>query len=249
MNKEALVELSNICKEKQIEKGISLEVLFDITKIQMDIIEKLLNDEEYVIKNFPYSKFLLLQIAKALEIDIEEFKKKLTIKDDNKSKDGLDFKKVKKTINTAVVSVLTISTMIYASTLNNQNDNEDTLFKYLQQTSKDNKLNEEKNLLQNSYSEIDNIQENKIEFIAEGDIWLTAYVDGIERVIKLKKGESKTITFFSKIKIETLGNPQNLIINFKGQKVKLGLDKKILHNIFIDNEGIFINGYNQLYNS
>jgi hypothetical protein len=249
MNKEALLELANICKEKKREKGITSEALFEITKIQADIIEKLLNDEEYILKNFPYSKFLLLQIARALEIDIEDFKRKLKIKDDIKTKDNVDFKKVKKTINTAVVSVLTISTMIYASTLNNTKNNDDNIYKYLEQNKTANNQSESKILLNNSYSELDNIQENKIEFIAEGDIWLTAYIDGIEKVIKLKKGERKTVTFFSKIKIETLGNPQNLTINFKGKKVKLSPNKKILHNIFIDNEGIFINGYNQLYNS
>jgi transcriptional regulator with XRE-family HTH domain len=248
MNKEALLELANICREKQKEKNVSLQTLFDITKIQISIIEKLLNDEEYVINNFPYSKFLLLQIAKALDIDVDEFQKKLSLTDDPKTGGNVDFKKVKKVINSSVTIVLTISTMIYAYSLDGRNNIENNILKYLQKekASKEDKAAEKYALLNKSADSLSKIEENKIVLVASGDVWLTAYIDGFERVIKLKKGESKTITFFHKIKIETLGNPSNLTVKFKGKSVKFNSAKKILHNIFIDHEGIFINGYNKL---
>jgi energy-converting hydrogenase A subunit M len=246
MNKEVLLELAKICREKREERGVSLRALFDTTRIQMDIIEKLLSDEEYILRNYPYSKFLLMQVARALDIDVDEFEKQLTLKEDVKSKDNVDFKKVKKTVNTAVVSVLAISTMIYASTLNSKLSANNILSKYLKEKKVESKENNTYIALKDSSNSLDSIQENKIELVAKDNVWLTAYIDGIERVIKLKKGEKKDIYFFSKIKIETLGNPKNLVINFKGKEVRFNSDKKILHNIFIDAEGIFINGYNKL---
>jgi len=43
-----------------------------------------------------------------------------------------------------------------------------------------------------------------------------------------------------------VGNADNLFISFKGKTVKLTENSKILHNIFIDDEGVFLNGYNIL---
>ncbi|NPA54590.1 MAG: hypothetical protein GXO21_08010 [Aquificae bacterium] len=79
---------------------------------------------------------------------------------------------------------------------------------------------------------------------ANSDIWLTAYVDGKEVILKLKKGEKKKITFCKKIRFETIGNANKLEVVFDNKKVKLSQNRKILHNVFVDSEGIFINGYN-----
>ncbi|NPA12779.1 MAG: hypothetical protein GXO45_02200, partial [Aquificae bacterium] len=43
-------------------------------------------------------------------------------------------------------------------------------------------------------------------------------------------------------KFETIGNADNLIIIFN--KKSIDFNNKIIHNLFVDAEGVFFNGYN-----
>ncbi len=240
---QLLLELSNRCKEKRKEKRLSLEDIYKLTYIPIDILNKLEMDEEY-IKNNPYSKFLLKFIAKVLKVDISDIEELLNKPEEIKSKNSLD---IKKGINTTVSIVLSLSTIIYASNINKENKNPDKFEVYLKLISEENNETVSQKLTYAS-SGNQNLQneEKIITFKAKGKVWLTAYIDGNEKVIKLTKGDKVNVKFYNKIKIETVGNADNLFITFKGKTVKLSENSKILHNIFIDDEGVFLNGYNIL---
>ncbi|MGC9006201.1 MAG: helix-turn-helix domain-containing protein, partial [Sulfurihydrogenibium sp.] len=80
---------------------------------------------------------------------------------------------------------------------------------------------------------------------SEGDVWITLSIDGEKKIINLKEGETKTIYFNEKISFETIGNADKLKIIFDGQEVKIS-GREIIHNVFVDSEGVFYNGYNVL---
>ncbi|RUM61852.1 MAG: hypothetical protein DSY59_01135, partial [Persephonella sp.] len=59
MNKqELLIELSNRCKEERLKRNISLKELHNLTKIPIDVLRNLEENEDYIMNN-PYSKYLL----------------------------------------------------------------------------------------------------------------------------------------------------------------------------------------------
>jgi hypothetical protein len=45
--------------------------------------------------------------------------------------------------------------------------------------------------------------------------------------------------------LDTVGNADKLNIIYGDQEVKIS-DREIIHNVFVDSEGIFYNGYNVL---
>ncbi len=245
MNKKTLIELSNICKETRKLQGLSLEELKFITKIPVDILDRLENDTIFLEQNYPYSKYLLKVIARSLDVDISELEHKLQDKEDIENISRFDLERLKKGVNTSITSLLAFSTLIYAATFNNDNEKNNNFYKFLtlissnseEQTGKNNEIIEDNQI----------VEPIEIKFIASGDSWITAYIDGEEKVIKLKKGDEKTVKFFYKIKVETLGNPQNLKVYFKNRLISFKDKHKIIHNIFIDKDGIFVNGYNILY--
>lgn len=87
--------------------------------------------------------------------------------------------------------------------------------------------------------------EKVITLKSEGDVWITAIIDGEKIIFNLKEGESKTIRFENKVTFETIGNVNQLTMILNGQEVSLKY-REIVHNIFVDEEGIFYNGYNIL---
>ncbi|MCX7739069.1 MAG: hypothetical protein N2Z80_06650 [Hydrogenothermaceae bacterium] len=87
--------------------------------------------------------------------------------------------------------------------------------------------------------------EKVITLKSEGDVWITAIIDGEKIIFNLKEGESKTIRFENKVTFETIGNVNQLTMILNGKEVSLK-DREIVHNIFADEEGIFYNGYNIL---
>lgn len=80
---------------------------------------------------------------------------------------------------------------------------------------------------------------------SNGDVWITASIDGEKKIFNIKEGEVKVITFTNKIAFETIGNVHQLIMVFDDKEISLK-DKEIIHNVFVDGEGIFYNGYNLL---
>ncbi len=246
MNKqELLIELSNRCRDERLKRNISLKELHNITRIPIDVLKNLEENEDYIINN-PYSKYLLKFIAKNLNIDISDIEAILNKPEDEEISNKLD---IKKGINTTISTVLAMSTILYAANVNKIKKHPDKFEIYLKLISEENNTQSNKSLYEyNPNPSISKFKEKKIKFVANGKVWFTAYIDGIERVIKLSPNEEKEIKFFSKIKIETVGNANELFINFKDKTVKLTDNSKILHNIFIDEEGVFINGYNILQN-
>lgn len=89
------------------------------------------------------------------------------------------------------------------------------------------------------------LQVKSITLKSSGDVWITASVDGEKTIFNIKDGETKTITFQNKIAFETIGNVHQLTIQFGNQEVSFK-DKEVIHNVFVDEEGIFYNGYNVL---
>lgn len=86
---------------------------------------------------------------------------------------------------------------------------------------------------------------SSITLKSSGDVWITATIDGEKTIFNIKEGETKTITFQNKIAFETIGNVHQLTIQFGDQEVSFK-DKEVIHNVFVDEEGIFYNGYNVL---
>lgn len=89
------------------------------------------------------------------------------------------------------------------------------------------------------------IQIRSITLKSSGDVWITATIDGEKTIFNIKDGETKTINFQNKIAFETIGNVNYLTIQFGEQEVSFK-DKEVIHNVFVDEEGIFYNGYNVL---
>ena len=244
MNKnELLLELSNRCKNERLNRNISLKELYDITKIPVDVLNSLENDENYIVNN-PYSKYLLKLIAKNLNLDISDIEKLLNKPEETKVNRNFD---IRKGINTTVSTILAMSTIIYATNVNKIKNTPDKFETYLKLISEEDNYPKNPNMYNyNPVSSASMYSEKEISFIAKGKVWFTVYIDGVEKVIKLSKDEEKKLKFNNKIKFETVVNADKLIINFKGKTVKLSDNSKILHNIFVDEEGIFINGYNLL---
>lgn len=86
---------------------------------------------------------------------------------------------------------------------------------------------------------------NSITLKSSGDVWITATIDGEKTIFNIRDGETKTITFQNKIAFETIGNVHQLTIQFGDQEVSFK-DKEVIHNVFVDEEGVFYNGYNVL---
>jgi len=242
---ELLIELANRCREERLRRNIPLKGLHNITRIPIDVLKNLEENEDYIINN-PYSKYLLKFIAKNLNIDISDIEAILNKPEEEKVSNNLD---IKKGINTTISTVLAMSTILYAANVSKIKSHPDKFEIYLKLISEENNTQSNKSLYDyNPNPSISKFEEKKIKFVANDKVWLTAYIDGVEKVIKLSPNEEKEIKFFNKIKVETVGNADELFINFKGKTVKLTDNSKILHNIFIDEEGIFINGYNILQN-
>ncbi len=246
MNKqELLIELSNRCRDERLKRNITLKELHNITKIPIDVLRNLEENEDYIINN-PYSKYLLKFIAKNLNVDISDIEAILNKPEEEKVNNKFD---IKKGVNTTISTVLAMSTILYAANVNKIKSHPDKFETYLKLISEEGNISSNKSLYDYNPNPSNlKFEEKKIKFIAHGKVWFTAYIDGTEKVIKLLPSEEKEIKFFNKIKVETVGNADKLFITFKGKTVKLTDNSKILHNIFIDEEGIFINGYNVLQN-
>ncbi len=230
-----LIEIASRCKERREELGISRQQLRDKTKIPVDIIEKLEEDQEY-IKKEPYARFLIKQIALTLDVQfdldeqIEKTKPKPVETEKNK---GFVFRLLKLSFLSSL-----LFTFFFLSASFDRPEKSQKFYEFLSIKNTDSKTKE--NIYENQNKPIP----TSITLKATGNVWLTVYIDNVQQIIKLKKGERKNIRFKEKIKIETVGNPKDLVIMFNNKPVKLSYSKKILHNIFIDSDGIFLNGYN-----
>lgn len=244
----ALSEIGKILKEEREKRGLSLREVHQRTKISMETLRNIEEDPQY-IQEEPYAKFLIKQLIKEYNLDIKLEEPKQEVKIETPEHKP---KKVNKTAAAIIVTLFHVFriafvvgvfvSLIYLSKTTTASNMKDKLVELITSPTK-HFSNQPIEIV--SYREI-NENGKKIDDIvlkANADIWLTAYVDGKETILKLKKGETKKITFCNKIRFETIGNADNLEVVFNNKKVKLS-QKKVLHNVFVDSKGIFINGYN-----
>ena len=234
-----LITAGKLCKEEREKRGLSREDLHNITKIPVDIIRRLEEDENYLKKD-PYAYFLMKVLIEYYNLDIELDKedkkegKTESIKNEEKKeeKQGFFFKFFK-TVFAFLVGLIFV--MINTSGKSKKENDITEFFQLIGNPQPENKWIE---IREGSTEK--GIQ--KISLKAKDYVWITAYVDGKEKVIKLKKGQKIRLSFKQKIKFETIGNADNLIIIF--DKKKVDFEKKVVHNLFVDGEGVFYNGYN-----
>ncbi len=246
----ALSEIGRILKEERIKRGLSLDDIHRKTKISKDVLKEI-EENPYYIEKEPYARFLIKQLIKELDIPIK-IEEKI-------SEESIDTKVIDKKpersspyITAAILFlfhffrfsfvIITFLTLFYLSQTTTVSHVKDRL---LELVSFSTYLN--KNPIEIvSYTEVhrDGKKIDDIVLKANSDIWLTAYIDGKEVILKLKKGETKKLTFCNKIRFETIGNATDLEMVFNNKKVKVSHNRKIIHNVFVDSEGIFINGYN-----
>lgn len=149
--------------------------------------------------------------------------------------DKISIKKLELTKYMTHLAILIILLVfVYANALYNQKELEVT-----------NKILDQSQLTQSKIIAEKPAQVRSITLKSTGDVWITAMIDGEKTIFNIKDGETKTINFQNKIAFETIGNVNQLIIQFGEQEVSFK-DKEVIHNIFVDEEGIFYNGYNVL---
>ena len=233
-----LIQASKICKDEREKRGLSREDIHKATKLPIDIIRRLEEDENY-LKKEPYAYFQMKVLLNHFgineeltrEISPEEPKKEREEKIEYQPKSS--FFKFFKGVFGALI--LVFFTALSFSFKEKDEDNFTSFLSLLNSTPEENTKPQE-----NPVRNIKNIK--NIHLKAKNYVWITAYVDGKEKVIKLTKGQSIKLKFNKKIKFETIGNANNLVIIFDNRKV--ALNQKIIHNLFVDNEGVFYNGYN-----
>ncbi len=228
--------LRKLLRETRIEKGLSYNDLRKKTKIPSDIIKKIEEDEDFVEKNI-YARMFLKQLLKTLGVsaEIQVYVKQEKI--ENQENINIDGKLVNTSLGLTVLSGFIFMSLAFKG----ENSSQDLqAYKIILETKP---IVEE----QKPYVEIEDkksIVERAKSIIlkAESDVWITASVDGELEIINLKSGEEAEISFFNKVVFETIGNAKSLKINFNDREVVI--KKEIVHNLFVDSDGIFLNGYN-----
>jgi transcriptional regulator with XRE-family HTH domain len=226
------MKISDNIKSARIGKGLTIEELSSLAGVSIDIIEKIEKDEEFVLKD-PYGRLYAKKLCQFLQLDCNipsETVKINLIKEKNHSFS----QKVSKFFPHLFAGFILIA-FIYA----NANLNKNTTFQVKPVQHKE----ETKQVTITSEN-----QDNKITYIvlkADDEVWITATIDGEKTIFNIKKGEEKTLYFENKIVFDTVGNADKLEIIFGDQEVKIS-DREIIHNVFVDSEGIFYNGYNVL---
>lgn len=232
-----LIQAGKLCKEEREKRGLRREDIHKATKIPVDIIRRLEEDENY-LKNDPYAYFLMKVLLNYFKLDVEISRKIEEKKEEKKLE-----KKEEKTnfilkFFKTIFGSLALFFLIFLFSQNKENSKEDKLTKFFQAITYPSMEKPEKFL-----TEPKKINIRKIDLKAKDYVWITVYVDGKEKVIKIKNGQKVKLFFEKKIRFETIGNANNLEITFNKKKIKLS-GKKIVHDLFVDSEGIFFNGYN-----
>jgi len=233
-----LITAGKLCKEEREKRGLSREELHRITKIPVDIIRRLEEDENYLRKD-PYAYFLMKVLIDYFQLDIQlsrenekEKKEKPEKQEEKEERQGFFFRFFK-----AVFTFLIILTLGILG-ISSDKEEEDDFHKFLQAFAYP---HPEPEPLVNEQPAQEK-REKTISLKAYDYVWLTAYIDGQEKVIKLKKGQKLNLPFKEKIKFETIGNANNLVIIFDGKKVDF--EREVIHNLYVDGAGVFFNGYN-----
>ncbi|SNZ03710.1 Helix-turn-helix domain-containing protein [Persephonella hydrogeniphila] len=234
-----LITAGKLCKEEREKRGLSREEVHKVTKIPIDIIRRLEEDENYLRKD-PYAYFLMkilmdyLQLDIQLQKDFDEAPKKTKKKQqkDSQEKENI-FIRFFKTM--FVFSLSSLFVMLNFSEKKEEKNDLENFFALIGDYTVE----------RNDLPVVKNKSSKKVEYIglkAKDHVWITAYIDGNEKVIKLKKGQRINLSFKDKIKFETIGNANSLVLIFDNKQVDF--ERKVIHNLFVDSEGVFYNGYN-----
>lgn len=219
------MRLGEIIKVEREVKGISVSELSKQTSIPESVILRIEQDPEYT--NTPHGLLQAKALMNFLNIDHSYIPKQeeLPIKPPKSKPYILQY--LVNGLILVLFFVFVYANAVYKGSVNVQvNQSSSPSF---QQTSEES----------SSY-----VFEKVITLKSEGDVWITAIVDGEKSIFNIKEGEIKTIRFQNKVAFETIGNANQLVMVLNGQEVSL--DREIVHNVFVDEEGIFYNGYNIL---
>jgi len=237
-----LITAGKLCKEEREKRGLSREELHRITKIPVDIIRRLEEDENYLRKD-PYAYFLMKVLVSYYNLDIqltrdfdtqEQTEKPVEHREEEKEeRQGFFFRFFK-----AVFTFVVIFTAGFLG-LSSKDKNDDDFLEFLHAFTYPHPEPASHTAIIDATSKSGT---KKISLKANDYVWLTAYIDGREKVIKLRKGQRMRLSFKNKIRFETIGNADNLVIIYEDKKVDF--EKKVVHNLFVDGEGVFFNGYN-----
>ncbi|MCX7759570.1 MAG: helix-turn-helix domain-containing protein [Hydrogenothermaceae bacterium] len=226
------MELGEVIKKKRESARLTIEDLSEKSSIPVKIIEKIEEDPEYI--KTPYGKLQAKAIMKFLNIDYD-IKINNTdtevYKPSEKRYSNILIKSVKLIPHIAILVIFSI--YIHATAKNSPSEPKVSL----------NNTVDIKPTLENQTDTSDS--QKQIILKSNGDVWITASIDGEKKIFNIKEGEVKVITFTNKIAFETIGNVHQLIMVFDDKEISLK-DKEIIHNVFVDGEGIFYNGYNLL---
>ncbi|MEZ0323827.1 MAG: helix-turn-helix domain-containing protein [Hydrogenothermaceae bacterium] len=228
------MKLGDLIKEKRESAGLTIKDISDNTSIPVNIIEKIENDPEYL--NTPYGKLQAKAIMKFLNIDYEA---EASNKDNREVSQPSERRYTKILIKSLrllphIAALVILSMYIHATAKNSPSE-----FRILiSNPTTDTKIASE------NITKIQNSQK-QIILKSNGDVWVTASIDGEKQIFNIKEGEVKVINFTNKVAFETIGNVNQLVMVFGDKEISLK-DKEIIHNVFVDEEGIFYNGYNLL---
>ncbi len=228
-----------LLKKEREKQNVSLKELSKKLKIPIFVLKKLEEDEKYIEENYPYSILMLKSIAKELNIKNLNFEESKSTKEKNFEKIEENKNKARnfdKPLKDKFLSIFRIGSLSIII----------SIFIIISYSFKDKSKTEipEYKLSSKNFEEDFNISyvSSPLVLVATNDIWISADIDGKKEVISLKKGQSKTIPFKNNIHFETIGNADSLTIIYNGKKVSFS--NKVIHNIFVDAEGIFKDGYN-----
>lgn len=242
-------DIQELIKREREKKNISLDYLSSKLKTTKAIIQSVENDEEFVEKNKPYSLYLLKAICSELNLNSpEEDIKSCNLENENieqdKNKEEPFFSTIKEKIfnifKLSFLLIILFPTFIYIYFLNNEMElNNNEIISYAYEIPATNTKT-----IKNEIEDSLNPQKN-IYIISKNKTWISAKVDGKDKVYTLSKNKKINITFKEKIHFITIGNANDVIIYYKGKKITFK-NKKLVHHIFVDDTGIFKNGYNIL---
>ncbi len=244
--------LGKLLKETRISKGKSIDYLFMKTRIPKDIIKRIENEPDFLEKN-AYAKIFFKQLCKELDINIEEFEKKEeTLSEkikkleqaetNNKSSQNSKIFSTK-IVNTAVSFTVLFSLILLSMSFKERNS-EDPFNIVMKSKITDETNKEVEQKTNKKIRKQDSILGKTVLLKANATVWITAIIDGRSRVLTLHKGEKRLIPFDKKIVFETIGNSKDLVIKYNNKEIVI--TKEIVHNVFVDGEGIFLNGSNLL---
>lgn len=257
--KECFEKIGKILQEERIQKGLSIDDIFSKTRIPRKIIKNIEEDPEFFEKN-PYAKLYIKQIAKVLDIDVdclnpeesltEKIKKLQEEEKPVVEQEEQESFRYKRALNFAGSLGIILALIVLSVSFKNKAVGETSAYKIILD-SQGTEVSFNENNIKNEKDEKEQKKAKKSNFLgkslilkAKSDVWITADIDGKKKVINLKAGEERLLLFEKKITFETIGNVRNLTIKYNDKNVVIR--KEIVHNVFVDADGIFLNGYNLL---